>query len=101
MKMPELYAEVAAAAGLTRTEAADAVKALADVISAQLVAGEEVTLPGVGKWSVTDRPAREGRNPATGEKMHIAASRGVAFKTSTVLRDKVRDTKPAKATKGK
>lgn len=54
--------------------------------------GEEVSLPGFGKFKAADRPAREGRNPATGETIQIAASRKASFAPAKVLKDKLAGT---------
>ena len=49
--------------------------------------GAEITLPGFGKLEVQDRPEREGRNPATGEAMTVAASRKLAFSPAKAVKD--------------
>ena len=51
--------------------------------------GEETSIPGFGKFSVKDRPARQGRNPATGQPMEIAASKKVSFTPAKGLKDKL------------
>ena len=63
--------------------------ALFDQIAAAAVKGEEVTIPGFGKFTVKDRPERDGRNPATGEAIKIAASKKVAFTAAKGLKDKL------------
>jgi len=78
---------VVAAAGLSRRQAADAVQAVLDSITTHLQNGDSVRLPGLGSFSVTHRRARPGRNPRTGETLTIAASNGVRFKVSRVLKD--------------
>jgi len=75
---------VEAVAGATITSDA-AIKAVTDA----LVAGEEVSLLGFGTFKVTERAARSGRNPATGETIQIAASKSVSFKAGKALKDKV------------
>lgn len=77
-------------AGITGSSKADAKKNVDAVISAlttSLTAGNEVSLNGFGKFKVNDRPAREGRNPATGETIQIAASKAVKFSASKTLKD--------------
>lgn len=77
-------------AGITGSSKADAKKNVDAVISAlttSLAAGNEVSLNGFGKFKVNDRPAREGRNPATGETIQIAASKAVKFSASKTLKD--------------
>lgn len=84
--------------GVTKTDADAAVAIITDVITKELACGGEVTLPGIGKLSVTKRAAREGRNPATGEAIKIAAKKAVKFSAAKALKDAV-NTPPAK--KGK
>lgn len=77
-------------AGITGSSKADAKKNVDAVISAlttSLAAGNEVSLNGFGKFKVNDRPEREGRNPATGEAITIAASKAVKFSASKTLKD--------------
>lgn len=79
-------------AGITGSSKADAKKNVDAVISAlktSLAAGNEVSLNGFGKFKVNDRPAREGRNPATGETIQIAASKAVKFSASKTLKDQL------------
>ncbi|MDD5249679.1 MAG: HU family DNA-binding protein [Rhodocyclaceae bacterium] len=87
MKQAELIAKVAGAAKTFKSNAEDVVKALGEVITAALVAGDDVTIPGVGKLSVTSRAAREGRNPSTGEAIKIAAKRAPKFGAAKALKD--------------
>jgi DNA-binding protein HU-beta len=58
-------------------------------VTEALKAGEEVQLPGFGKFSVRERKAREGRNPQTGEKMKIAAQKVPAFSAGNALKEAV------------
>lgn len=73
--------------GLTKTDA----KAVVDTVLKAIVDaardGTEVSLPGFGKFKVQSRPAREGRNPRTGESMNIAASRKLSFQPAKAVRD--------------
>ena len=76
------------------TELADAkvkatIQALFSEIADAAGRGEETSIPGVGKFSVKDRPARQGRNPATGQPMEIAASKKVSFTPAKGLKDKL------------
>ena len=66
-----------------------ALKAFTDVIAAELVKGEKVQLVGFGTFEVSEREAREGRNPLTGEKITIAASKNPKFKAGKALKDMV------------
>jgi len=70
---------------------------LGTVATTALKAGDEVTLPGIGKLSVTQRAARDGRNPATGEAIKIAARKAPKFSAAKALKDAVN----APAKKGK
>jgi DNA-binding protein HU-beta len=85
----ELIASVAEAASLTKADAAKAVDALFDAITGALTQGDEVRLVGFGTYTVAARAASEGRNPRTGEKIAIAASRQVKFKPGKSLKDAV------------
>jgi len=85
----ELIASVAEAASLTKADAAKAVDALFDAITGALAGGDEVRLVGFGTYNVASRAASEGRNPRTGEKIAIAASKQVKFKPGKSLKDAV------------
>jgi DNA-binding protein HU-beta len=82
----ELVSEVANKADITQAAAGDALDAFVSVLTSTLQAGEAVALPDLGKFSVSDRAAREGRNPATGERMHIAASKAAKFSAAANLK---------------
>lgn len=87
MNKTDLVAAVAEAAELTKADATKAVDALLEGIVDGLKAGGEVRLVGFGTFSVADRPAGEGRNPRTGEKIAIPASRQPKFKAGKSLKD--------------
>lgn len=89
MNKTELVAAVAEKTGLSKKDAEKAVKAFTDVVSDELVKGEKIQLVGFGTFEVTERAAREGRNPKTGEPMAIAASKTPKFKAGKALRDTV------------
>ncbi|MCH4020882.1 MAG: HU family DNA-binding protein [Erysipelotrichaceae bacterium] len=82
--------KVAEAAGLTKKQAADAVTAAFDAIAETLKDGGEVSISGFGKFEVAERAARQGVNPATGEKIEIAASKAPKFKAAKALKDIVK-----------
>jgi DNA-binding protein HU-beta len=82
----ELIDEVALRSGMTRRKAAKAVDAILETIEASLRDGREVTFPGFGKFSVSSRSARQGRNPATGEKLQIGAARQPKFTAGVTLK---------------
>ncbi len=81
----DLVAHVSESAGLSKIDAAKAVDAVFDGIAATLKAGSEVRLVGFGTFLVSERAASEGRNPRTGEKISIPASRQPKFKAGKVL----------------
>ena len=87
MNKTELIAAVAEKAELSKKDAEKAVKAFTDVVSEELVNGGKIQLVGFGTFEVAERPAREGRNPRTGETMKIAASKSPKFKAGKALKD--------------
>lgn len=89
MNKAELIATVAEKAELSRKDAEKAVKALTDVISEELVKGEKIQLVGFGTFEISERAAREGRNPKSGEVMNIPASKIPKFKAGKALKDMV------------
>ena len=89
MNKAELIAAVAEKAELSKKDAEKAVKALTDVISQELVKGEKIQLVGFGTFEVSERAAREGRNPKSGEVMNIPASKTPKFKAGKALKDMV------------
>jgi len=87
MKKPDLVEKVKDLAGLESKAAAErAVNAVLEAIEAGLQKDGEVQLIGFGTFRVKDRPAREGRNVKTGEKIKIKASKTVAFKVGAALK---------------
>jgi len=86
MTKNDLIDKAAEAAGITKSDAGKAVDSVISAITDALKSGDEVSLPGFGKFSVGERPAREGRNPSTGEPMQIAASKSVKFKAGSQLK---------------
>jgi DNA-binding protein HU-beta len=85
----ELAKLVAARAGLDNSQAKAALDATIAEITAQLKAGNDVKFTGFGKFSMVDRPAREGRNPQTGESMQIAAKTAAKFSPGAELKKAV------------
>jgi DNA-binding protein HU-beta len=85
----EFVDQVADRAGLSKKDAGDAVDAMLETIESALKRGSDVVFSGFGKFSVSDRGAREGRNPATGEKIQIAASRVPKFTAGAALKKAV------------
>ena len=87
MNRNELVDAVASKTDLRKSDASKAVDAVFDSISDALKGGGEVRLVGFGTFSVASRAASEGRNPRTGEKIKIAASKQAKFKPGKGLRD--------------
>jgi len=85
----DLVVSVAEATGLSKADAGRAVDAVFDAITQALKAGEEVRLVGFGTFTVSERAASEGRNPRTGEKIAIAASKQPKFKPGKGLKDAI------------
>ena len=85
MNKTELIEKIAAGAGLTKTDAKKALEATTAAIKAALVAGEKVQLIGFGTFSVNERPAREGINPANKQKIQIPAKKVAKFKAGAEL----------------
>ena len=89
MNKTELIAAVAEKAEISKKDAEKAVKAFTDAVAEELVNGGKVQLVGFGNFEVSERPAREGRNPRTGETMTIAASKTPKFKPGKALKDEI------------
>ncbi len=86
MTKQELAQKVSADTGLSGSDAKNAVDATFDAIAGELANGGEVAVAGFGKFSVSARSAREGRNPATGETIQIAASNAAKFSAASALK---------------
>lgn len=87
MNKTELVAAIADEAGLSKKDAEKALKAFTDVVTEELKKSEKVQLVGFGTFEVSERAAREGRNPQTGAAMKIAASKAPKFKAGKALKD--------------
>lgn len=85
MNKTELVEKIAAGSGLTKGDAKNALEATLNAIKEALVANEPVALIGFGTFAVQERPAREGVNPANGQKIQIAAKKVVKFKAGAAL----------------
>ncbi|MCP5142334.1 MAG: HU family DNA-binding protein [Chromatiales bacterium] len=90
MNKSELVDAVAAAADISKAAAGKAVDAAVDAITAALKDGDQVSLVGFGTFKTSERAAREGRNPRTGQTIKIAASRVPTFKAGKALKDAVK-----------
>ncbi|MBD5544184.1 MAG: HU family DNA-binding protein [Lachnospiraceae bacterium] len=89
MNKTELVAAMAEQAEISKKDAEKALKAFTDVVSEELKKGEKIQLVGFGTFEVSERAAREGRNPQSGEVMKIAASKAPKFKAGKALKDLV------------
>ena len=89
MNKAELVAAVAEKAEISKKDAEAAVKAFTDVVAEELKKGEKIQLVGFGTFEVSERAAREGRNPANGQPMQIAASKAPKFKAGKALKDAI------------
>ncbi len=87
MTKSEFVDQVASRSGLSRGDAATAVDAVVASITEELSRGGEVAISGFGKFSVSDRAARQGVNPATGEKIQIKASKAAKFSAASGLKN--------------
>lgn len=87
MNKMELVAAVAVQAEISKKDAEKALKAFTDVVADELKKGGKVQLVGFGTFEVSERAAREGRNPQSGKVMQIAASKAPKFKAGKALKD--------------
>ncbi|MBO5706683.1 MAG: HU family DNA-binding protein [Bacteroidaceae bacterium] len=85
MNKTDLINAIAAEAGLTKADAAKALNATTAAIANAVKAGDKVTLVGFGTFAPTERPARTGKNPRTGEALTIPAKKVVKFKAGSEL----------------
>jgi DNA-binding protein HU-beta len=92
----DVITAIAEQAGISKKEAASAFDAFVGYVSESCQRGERCSIPGLGSFSVTQRKAREGRNPRTKEKITIPASRSVRFKAGKDLKDTVNTPKRGK-----
>lgn len=87
MNKQELIDAVAKKAGLTKTDTAKSLEALIDVVATTLKKGGDVRITNFGTFAVTKRAATTGRNPRTGAKIKIAASKQPKFRAGKGLKD--------------
>ncbi len=87
MNKTELVVAIAEKAEISRRDAEQALEAFKDVIAEELKKGEKIQLVGFGTFEVSERAARVGRNPQTGEEMQIPASKTPKFKPGKALKD--------------
>ena len=91
MNKAELVAAIADMTELSKRDAESALKAFTDVVAEELKKGEKIQLVGFGTFEVSERAARTGRNPQTGEEMTIPASKAPKFKAGKALKDLVNE----------
>ncbi len=96
MNKVELSAAIASETGLSKKDSEAVVKAFVDVVTEELKKGGKVQLVGFGTFEVSERAAREGRNPQTGKTMKIKASKAPKFKAGKALKDAVNTSKKKK-----
>ena len=89
MTKNELAEQVASSTGLATSQAREALETAIETIAKELEAGGEVALAGFGKFSVSQRAARQGRNPSTGETINIAASKAAKFSAASALKKRL------------
>jgi DNA-binding protein HU-beta len=98
MNKAELIDQIAAGAGITKAQANDSLDSFTGAVMSTLKKGSTVTLVGFGTFSVSQRAARDGRNPQTGETIKIKASKSAKFKAGKTFKDALGGSK-AKAKK--
>ncbi|MDK2975687.1 MAG: DNA-binding protein HU-beta [Candidatus Marinimicrobia bacterium] len=86
----DLVSKIAADAGITKDQAGKALNSFLGAVENALKAGDKLTLVGFGTFYVAERSARTGVNPATGEKIQIAASKAPKFKAGKALKEAVK-----------
>ena len=87
MNKTELIEEIAKEAGISKAAAGKAVDAFTASVTTALKGGDTVTLIGFGTFGVSERAARTGRNPQTGNEIKIAARKAPSFKAGKALKD--------------
>ena len=85
----QLIADIAESIAAPKATAKNALEQLGQIVADQLENGAEITLPGIGKLKVAERPARTGRNPSTGAAIEIAAKKVVKFVPAKALTDAI------------
>lgn len=91
MNKVELCAKVAEKTEITKKDATLVVDTVIDTIKETIASGEKISLVGFGTFDITERAAREGRNPLTGESIKIKASKSPKFKASKAFKELVNE----------
>ena len=89
MKKSEMIEAIASTTGLSKSDVEKVFTATFDLFKDELVNGNKLSVSVFGVFKISERAAREGRNPQTGATIHIAASKSVGFKAGTALKDAV------------
>lgn len=89
MNKSELISAIADKSEISKKDAEKALKAFQEIVTETLIKGDKVQIVGFGTFEILERAAREGRNPATGESISIAASKSPKFKAGKSLKDAV------------
>jgi DNA-binding protein HU-beta len=89
MKKSEMIEALANETGLSKVDVEKVYNGTFDLFKKELAKGEKVSVAGFGTFKISKRAARDGRNPQTGETIHIKASKSVSFKAGTELKSKV------------
>ena len=89
MNNTDLAEQLATAHGITKADARKYVDGVFAAIADAAAKGDEIALNGFGKFKVKDTPARQGRNPSTGEAIQIAASKKLAFTPAKAVKDRL------------
>jgi DNA-binding protein HU-beta len=89
MTKNELGEQIAERTGLPASQGRAAVEAMIEVVSGELARGGEVAIAGFGKFSVSNRAARQGRNPSTGATINIPASKAAKFSAASALKKRL------------
>ena len=87
MKKSEMIEALANQTGLTKADVEKVFNGTFDLFKSELEKGNNVSVAGFGTFKITERSAREGRNPQTGETIQIAASKNVSFKAGSALKE--------------
>lgn len=86
MKKSEMIEALAESTGLSKADSERAFNGVFDMLKSELAKGNKVQVAGFGTFKISERAARDGRNPQTGETIKIAASKSVSFKAGTELK---------------
>ena len=89
MKKSEMIEALANQTGLSKADVERVFNGTFDLFKSELEKGNNVTVSGFGTFKISERAARDGRNPQTGETIHIAASKSVSFKAGSALKEVV------------